>query len=217
MLDSTHIDRIAVDHRVLILSIGLILASCTAGDAGSCLDDLSSHRASIDADYANGDESPLSDEQKAVFTGLEYFTGDDNFCVEATFTVSAESEVFEMPTFNEASLPFREYGTFRFSVGGSDHSLTAYQRMDLPEDRRQWVLVPFKDATNGRGTYGGGRYLEIDLPIDSSTTIDFNRGSNPWCAYDPGYVCPVPPSKNWLNLRIEAGEKAFKTDLAESV
>ena len=216
MLDSAQVDIIAVVHRALILGFGLILASCNDGDATSCPGDLSSHRVSIDTDYANGDDSPLSDDQKADFTGLDYFTGDNDFCVEATFTVSAENEVFEMPTFNEASLPFKEYGTFRFSVGGSDYSLTAYQRMDLPEDRRQWVLVPFKDATNGRGTYGGGRYLEIDLPIDSSTTIDFNRASNPWCAYDPGYVCPVPPAKNWLNLRIEAGEKAFKTDTAES-
>jgi len=114
-----------------------------------------------------------------------------------------------MPTYNEKSIPFREYGVFEFRVDGVGYSLTAYQRMDLPEEERQWVLVPFKDKTNGHETYGGGRYLEIMLPIDARTEIDFNRAANPWCAYDPRYTCPVPPLENWLSLPIEAGEKMF--------
>jgi len=88
--------------------------------------------------------------------------------------------------------------------------------MDLPEDSRQWALIPFKDATNGRDTYGGGRYLHINLPIQSHTSIDFNRAFNPWCAYDPGYVCPLPPAKNWLRVSIDAGEKSFKGKLPEA-
>jgi len=114
-----------------------------------------------------------------------------------------------MPTYNVKSIPFREYGVFEFRVDGVGYSLTAYQRMDLPEEERQWVLVPFKDKTNGHETYGGGRYLEIMFPIDARTEIDFNRAANPWCAYDPRYTCPVPPLENWLSLPIEAGEKMF--------
>jgi uncharacterized protein len=73
------------------------------------------------------------------------------------------------------------------------------------------VLVPFRDATSGRATYGGGRYLRIELPIAPSTTIDFNRAFNPWCAYNSKYICPIPPAKNWLRVSIEAGEKIFKS------
>ena len=203
-------------YGALFVCFGMSLVSCSARTDDSCLSDLAAHRASIDADYLAGDDSPLSDIQKAVFTGLDYYTGKQKYCIHTTFTRAAESEVFDMPTFNESSIPFREYGTFNFQIDDIDHSLTAYQRMDLPDEKRQWVLIPFKDATNSRGTYGGGRYLEIKLPIDSSTIIDFNRASNPWCAYDPGYVCPVPPAKNWIKLPIEAGEKSFKSKDSES-
>jgi uncharacterized protein (DUF1684 family) len=174
---------------------------------GTCLSDLAAHRSSIDAAFA-AEEHPLSEAQKATFNGLDYFAPNDAFCIPAGFKTATGSETFDMPAFDEKSIPFREYGAFGFQVDGVDYSLTAYQRMDLPEEKRQWVLVPFKDNTNGHTTYGGGRYLEIRLPIDSRTEIDFNRASNPWCAYDPKYTCPVPPVKNWLGLSIEAGEKS---------
>lgn len=201
--------------RILVGGLAVVLAGCTpadapSGDAGSCLDDLATHRSSIDSAFAN-DEYPLSDEQKAAFDGLDYYPPGAKYCIPASFEEATSSATFDMPTYNEKSIPFREFGVFEFQVGDADYSLTAYQRMDLPEEKRQWVLVPFKDRTNGRGTYGGGRYLEIQFPIGSQTEVDFNRAANPWCAYDAKYTCPVPPVQNWLDLSIEAGEKMFGT------
>ena len=199
--------------RILIGALVFALAGCTPtdeslNDNGSCLSELAAHRSSIDVAFAT-DEYPLSDEQKADFAGLDYYSPNAEYCVPASFENAKATETFDMPTYNEKSIPFREFGVFEFHVDGVGYSLTAYQRMDLPEEKRQWVLVPFRDNTNGHETYGGGRYLEIQFPIDSQTEIDFNRAANPWCAYDAKYTCPVPPVENWLGLPIEAGEKMF--------
>lgn len=201
--------------RILISGLAFALAGCSPtdeplDDIASCLDDLAAHRSSIDSAFANH-EYPLSDEQKADFDGLLYYPPKAEYCIPASFEEVKASETFEMPTYNEKSIPFREFGVFEFHVDEVAYSLSAYQRMDLPEEKRQWVLVPFKDNTNSRGTYGGGRYLEIQFPINAQTEIDFNRAANPWCAYDAKYTCPVPPVQNWLDLSIEAGEKMFVT------
>jgi len=40
--------------------------------------------------------------------------------------------------------------------------------------------------------------------------IDFNLAYNPFCAYNDGYSCPLPPGENWLQVPIRAGEKDYK-------
>lgn len=183
---------------------------CTAGAAkASCLDSLSEHRSQVEADYLKSDDSPFDKELKAGFAGFSYFAGDAAFCVKASFEPSADTKVFPMPSFNGKTLPFRRYGVFHFQLGGAQRSLSAYQRMDLPQDQRQWVLVPFRDRTTGHETYGGGRYLQLDLPLGTRTTLDFNRAFNPLCAYKSTFTCPIPPAENWLTLRIAAGEKTY--------
>jgi uncharacterized protein (DUF1684 family) len=200
--------------RFYVFSIlTFVIAGCGQSSAPvsndtACLSNLVEHRSSIDARFAN-DEYPLSEAQKASFHGLNYFPPNTDYCFPARFETAAARETFDMPTYNEKSIPFRQYGTLEFQFDGVAYTLTAFQRMDLPEEERQWVLVPFKDTTNGHETYGGGRYLEIKLPINVQTEIDFNRAANPWCAYDARYTCPIPPVENWLSFSIEAGEKTF--------
>jgi len=73
-----------------------------------------------------------------------------------------------------------------------------------------------KDATSGRETYGGGRYLYdtvkgVDLGAGPETMLlDFNYAYNPSCAYDSRWVCPLAPRENDLRIRIEAGEMMKK-------
>jgi len=77
---------------------------------------------------------------------------------------------------------------------------------------RDYLFLPFKDATNGDSTYGGGRYIDIRMSeINNNTlTIDFNKAYNPYCAYSDGFNCPVPPLENHLEVALEAGERKFK-------
>ena len=76
------------------------------------------------------------------------------------------------------------------------------------------VLLPFTDATSGRESYGGGRYLldtikGADLGEDDlgRTVLDFNFSYNPSCSYSDRYVCPLAPPANRLAGRVAAGER----------
>jgi uncharacterized protein (DUF1684 family) len=83
----------------------------------------------------------------------------------------------------------------------------------LPEYSGGFFL-PFRDATNGRGTYGGGRYLldsakGADLgsdPARGTVTLDFNFAYQPSCAFDPRWSCPLSPLENRLDIEVRAGE-----------
>ena len=62
-------------------------------------------------------------------------------------------------------------------------------------------------STSGKETYGGGRFLEVAANADEVIVLDFNLAYNPYCVYNPGYICAVPPLSNKLDIRIFAGEK----------
>ena len=67
----------------------------------------------------------------------------------------------------------------------------------------------FRDQTNSKTTHGAGRFLYAKLPKDGKLLLDFNRAFNPPCAFSPSLpACPLPPRENWLQLAIEAGERA---------
>ena len=77
------------------------------------------------------------------------------------------------------------------------------------------IFLPFRDGTNGRETYGGGRYLldtakGADLGGDPSAgtiVVDFNFAYQPSCTFDPRWSCPLSPPENRLDLEIRAGER----------
>lgn len=65
------------------------------------------------------------------------------------------------------------------------------------------------DATSGKQSYGGGRFLHVPAVQGSGLQLDFNRLINPPCAFTPFAVCPMPPADNRLPFAILAGEKAY--------
>jgi uncharacterized protein len=67
------------------------------------------------------------------------------------------------------------------------------------------LLVPFRDETSSHESYTAGRYLEPTLPVAGQLLLDFNRATNPLCAYSEHYNCPVPPRFNTLPVAIRAG------------
>jgi uncharacterized protein len=75
------------------------------------------------------------------------------------------------------------------------------------------VFVPFRDATAGRGSYGGGRYLldtakGADLgSAGQSIVIDLNFLYHPSCRYDVRWVCPLAPPSNTIDVPVRAGER----------
>jgi uncharacterized protein len=74
-------------------------------------------------------------------------------------------------------------------------------------DPGESLTILFTDLTSGKETYGAGRYLDLEPPVDGLYTIDFNRAYNPLCAYTHVYNCPIPPQENALDMAVRAGEK----------
>jgi uncharacterized protein (DUF1684 family) len=75
---------------------------------------------------------------------------------------------------------------------------------------KTFCSFPFKDATNGKSTYGGGRYINLTAPLDKQVILDFNLAYNPSCAYGSDrYSCSLPPKENFLQVEINAGEKSY--------
>lgn len=71
------------------------------------------------------------------------------------------------------------------------------------------LFLVFGDLTNGKETYGAGRFLDTDPPKDGKVVVDFNTAYNPPCAFTAFATCPLPPPQNKLPIRVEAGEKNF--------
>lgn len=82
-------------------------------------------------------------------------------------------------------------------------------RIDAIDEGEKLFLI-IADETNGEETYGGGRFLYVDKQDSSGNLIlDFNKAYNPPCVFTKYATCPLPPEQNYLNIRIEAGEKNY--------
>lgn len=167
-----------------------------------------------DTVYADSARSPLHKDSIAGFTGLNYFEPDEDYRVEVEVKKKLGS-VFTMPTSSGKVKEFRQYAVLKFKIKGKKLSLPIYQNMRLLKNPmyRDYLFIPFTDLTNGHETYGGGRYIEAKIPKKGEKLVlDFNQSFNPYCHYSTGYNCPVPPKDNFLNIRIEAGEKVLYPD-----
>jgi len=94
-------------------------------------------------------------------------------------------------------------GRVHFELAGETLSLTVFDG-HAPGS----LLALFTDATSGVTTYAASRALQIAPPApDGTVHLDFNRATNPPCAYTDLATCPLPPAENRLRIAVEAGEK----------
>ncbi len=165
----------------------------------------------LNKEFSSKEESPLTEEDLAVFEALEFFPIDSNFIVTASLTFHKNSKPFKMKTTTDRLPIYKLYATARFQLNGKDYSLDIYQneKLLLTPDYEDYLFLPFTDLTNGESSYGGGRYIDLRLPEGDSIVIDFNQSYNPYCAYNEKYSCPIPPKSNHLKTKILAGIKAF--------
>jgi len=71
------------------------------------------------------------------------------------------------------------------------------------------LFLIFGDGSNKDETSKSGRFLYAEKPVNSETTLDFNKAENPPCAFTPYATCPLPPPGNKLELEVKAGEKRY--------
>jgi uncharacterized protein len=153
-------------------------------------------------------QSPLPTERRASFEALEYWPYDPQARVSAELeNVEAAPEPVE--TSGREQIFFRPFARASFVLGGAQRSL----EVAWLEAYGGGAFLCFRDATSGRESYGGGRYLldtvkGADLGEENgSLVLDFNFAYNPSCSYDPGWVCPLAPPANRLAVAVEAGER----------
>jgi len=167
----------------------------------------------LNKQFRSAKHSPLTEEDRDHFTELDFFPLDPDYRVEATWVPTPEEETFDMPTSNtDRQKPFLKYGELHFTLKGQQLKINVYQSQKLIQQKKykDHLFIPFTDLTTGNDAYGGGRYIDWEIPKAGNPIIlDFNQCYNPYCAYSTGWSCPIPPEENFLDIRIEAGVKAW--------
>jgi uncharacterized protein len=185
----------------------LYLAGPTGGRAGWL-----AFRRARDELFRSHPQSALEPEDRSELDTLPFFEYDERFRVEVPIVpVAGEQEGLSIDT------------------GGADGVLRYRRiaRLDTPFGRLTlfWLtgyggglFLPFRDATSGTQTYGGGRYLVDTIKgtyergfvvAGDRAVLDFNYAYNPSCAYSSRYACPLAPTENWLTAPVRAGELSY--------
>jgi len=168
-------------------------------------------RKAKDLTFRGRTNSPLPDESRRNFKNLVYYEPNLDLRVKAKVAQLPKQDTLLMPMTNGSTEAYLRYATATFELQGQPQRLTLYKKVNRTADEEEQLFVPFTDKTNGFETYGGGRFLDIPFEEDAETVVlDFNRAYSPFCAFNPDYVCPVPPQDNRLSIAIPAGEKTYE-------
>ena len=140
---------------------------------------------------------------RARFAGLRFWPPDQAWRVPARFVAHPHGKTLEIVNILGQVEAMPNPGVVEFEHEGRTVQLEAIDGGDS-------LLVMFADGTNGHGSYGAGRYLDVPLPgEEAGLVLDFNRAYNPPCAYTRHATCPLPPPANRLPMAIAAGERAY--------
>lgn len=166
----------------------------------------------LNKEFANKDSSPLPPDAIKKFTSLDFYPIEERYIIQAKLTLTPEEKPFEMPTTTERKPVYVKYGVLNFLLSGKEHQLDIYQDVNLREKKEyaNHLFLPFTDLTSGVSSYGGGRYLDLEIPKTDSITLNFNMAYNPYCVYNPKFSCPIPPAQNFIEAEINAGVKDYK-------
>jgi uncharacterized protein len=181
-------------------------------------DALTRFRAGRDELFRVHPQSPIEVDERATFAGLHYFDPDPSYRVEARLEPADGSELLIDTGGDDGAVRYRRIGKLAFSLHDEPCTLTVLSLVQYAGG----LFVPFRDATSGRETYGGGRYLfdtakdtdglVLEITTGSSdVVIDFNFAYNASCAYSPRWACPLAPPENHLKVAVRAGEKIYKS------
>ena len=170
--------------------------------------DLTPFQREINDFFKDASVSPLKKRDLKNFRGLDFFTYDSTYLVTAKLTKTPKEKPFMMLTTTDMMVEYIKYGTISFELLSNQYSLDIYKNLEDPNERDN-LFLPFLDDTNGNESYGGGRYINLDIPQVDNLIIDFNSAFNPYCVYDEKYSCPIVPIDNYLPLEIKAGVMNF--------
>jgi len=164
--------------------------------------------------YREHPQSPVPAERRATFRASHYDHDPAlrfEIVVEEPASAGFQGPTIDLPVSAGGAMAFRRFGSVAIPFPAGERRLDVYWM----EGYAGGLFLPFRDATNGRDTYGAGRYLldaakSADLGpgrAPDSLVLDFNFAYQPSCAFDPKWACPLAPPANRLDLEIRAGER----------
>ncbi|WP_296312346.1 DUF1684 domain-containing protein [Winogradskyella sp. UBA3174] len=194
---------------IFILLITLSFASCAQNKKKLSFE--TPFQEKMNTEFKDASKSPLKSKDLKTFKSLDFFPFDSAFVVKATIKKTPDTEWFNMKTTTDRLSKERVFGILSFQLKGKSYQLNVYQGEELmqTEGFENYLFLPFLDNTNGATSYGGGRYIDLRVPIRNTVEIDFNSAYNPYCAYNEKFSCPIVPRINYLDLEVNVGVKAF--------
>ena len=198
-------------RKIQILLLCICSLHVTAQtDSLKAIEEIRAFQKKLNDDYKDVTLSPLEAEELAKFEGHAFFPIDLDYRVDAKLLIAEGTPFFAMKTTTSRLSTERIYGYVSFTLAGKEFQLPVYQSKDLMQnpDYADYLFFPFSDETNGKQTYGGGRYIDLRIPKDGDDlVIDFNMAYNPYCAYSARFSCPLVPADNQMDIEVPAGVK----------
>jgi uncharacterized protein (DUF1684 family) len=108
------------------------------------MSELDDFRREKDEFYKHDRQSPLTREEKQVFTGLNYFPENPALRLEVAVQPAESKETIQMQTSTGGVAAYQKYGRFQFTVEGQPAELTIYSG-------DYGYFLPFVDALAGSG------------------------------------------------------------------
>lgn len=142
-------------------------------------------------------------ESRTQFAGLDYWPVEEGWRIEGRFIPHPPGKTLTIVDVIGVATESPNPGAVEFERDGKTFQLEA---LGAPGGPLFFVMA---DRTSGHGSYPAGRFLDAEGPKDGKVVLDFNRAYNPPCAFTPYATCPLPPAENRLDLRVDAGEKAY--------
>jgi uncharacterized protein (DUF1684 family) len=170
-------------------------------------DKLVKYREQKDEHFRKSIKSPILNKEN--FNGLSYFAPNSKYKVKAFLEFTKDTQLISMPRNDGKQSFYLAFAIASFKIDDKLYKVTLYKHPDENESKPT-LFLPFYDKTNGSITYSGGRYLDLEMTNNTTMTIDFNYAYNPFCVYNYQYTCPIPPTDNFIDAPIEAGEKMYE-------
>jgi uncharacterized protein (DUF1684 family) len=203
----------------LLMATGILLqvqGLSVAGEKEDCTDirlqekRVLEWRKERDEFFRNHQRSPLTPREKRNFKGLSYYPFNPQYVslgqIERYILHINNPKYYATFLTNKGiNKRYIRYGKFHFNLDGKEYTIEVYKSI-----LSDMLFIPFKDRTNGKETYEGGRYIDAEILPGYQMVLDFNMAYYPSCAYNEKFICALPPKENMLNIEIKAGEKNSK-------
>ena len=149
--------------------------------------------------------SPVPPAERPGYPGPTIAAYDESYRFVVDVDRSVQPERREVRTATDGTVPLERVGRVELpGLGGLDVWWVATYGGG--------IFLPVRDATSGRLSYGGGRYLldtvkGADLGgTPDALVVDLNFAYPPSCAYDEAWACPLPGPGNTLTGAVPVGE-----------